>query len=240
MEQENKFSEELWNMTAEAVANAIERVWPWFFRDLEGYPGPLAIKVAVCKTGRDCGKTQVQSISWLPKPKVIDKGYPEFEVGGKQMTIDFGEKQPETAMQAAAAEPLLEGIEEKLKPLLRAAEDMGEPLFCPCQHEDTPPGARFDRWENGKCTSCSPIPESKMDECVAAMEKGGVVLLHFGPNELRLSMASAKKLQDFGYEVWERYSRSIERWRILGEDEWHTPTKPMTWADGRVPFQIFI
>lgn len=235
MEQE--LSELLLNAAMEAASHAIEREWPLVAEHVGHKPITLPLKVSVWITDRGTGKAHVAPFTWLYGDKIKTENFPEFEVGDKQMTIDFGEKKPATAMQAAAAKPLLEGIEDKLMPLLRAAEDMGRPLFVPCMHEDVPPGIRFDSWDNCKCSACSPLPESKMTECLAAMENGGIRLQKYGPSELRLSLASSRALTQFGYEVWEQCTRGEDRWRLLGTDDW--VERKMTFEDGRVPFNIF-
>ncbi len=235
MEQE--LSELLLNAAMEAASHAIEREWPLVAVHVGHKPITLPLKVSVWITDRGTGKAHVAPFTWLYGDKIKTENFPEFEVGDKQMTFDFGENEPATAMQAAAAKPLLEGIEEKLMPLLHAAEDMGRPLFVPCMHENVPPCSRYDRWENCKCTSCAPIPLVQQREYMQAMEDGGILLQPYVPSGLMLSLASSRALTQFGYEVWEQYTRGEDRWRLLGEEDW--VERKMTFEDGRVPFNIF-
>ena len=200
----------------DALGHAVERIWPSFYADLlnGGWENSLTIKLAVEKHNSSSGATKVQSIGWLPKPKVVDKDFPIFDVDGSQLTIEFDKPSGTVPPASADGEPspvpaaLVEGelppsIMYQLASWIDAAKLLGCPLYIPCMHEGVPcQDHRYDRIEGGKCTSCAPLPNGdEFDRTIAAMENDGLVVEPPNNGFLSMSATSVTKLREHHIDV---------------------------------------
>lgn len=224
----------------EAVGHALERVWPSFYADLlaGGWGNSLTIKLSVERHNSTSGTSKVLTVGWLPKPKVIDKDFPAFEVDGSQLTIDFDKPaEDEASNESSPSEGTLTGVYpecvmEKLRLWMDAATEMGVPLYLPCQHEGVPnKGNRFDRWEGGICSSCAPVPDGdEWKKTLFAMASDGIVCTK-DDGQLMLCHDSMLKISAYGYEVIEvKYdeSGSIQEWRPWPSSVWNESREGFT------------
>lgn len=250
----------------EAVGHALERVWPSFYADLlaGGWENTLTIKLSVEKYNSTSGSSTVLTVGWLPKPKVIDKDFPAFEVDGSQLTIDFDKPAEDEASNdetspvpadetcpvppASAVGEYPPDIMEKLHLWMEAASEMGLPLYMPCQHKGVPnKGNLFDRWEGNKCTSCAPLPTSKpeRDKTFNAMLEDGLVAFYV-EGLLMFSRVSIQKLTDYGFALVEQnfLDKKPSQWRIWGSTAWNDTQDgaPVTcdFRRGEIPFALKI
>ena len=229
----------------EALGHAVERVWPSFYADLlnGGWENALTIKLGVEKHNSSSGCAKVQSVGWLPKPKVVDKDFPEFDVDGSQLTIEF-DKPTRPAPSASAdgatcSVPAASAvgeyppdIMEKLHLWMEAAKELNCPLYIPCLHKGVPgKEKRYDRWEGGICSSCAPVPDGdEWKKTLFAMASDGIVCTK-DDGQLMLCHDSMLKISSYGYEVIEvKYneSGSIQEWRPWPSSVWNESREGFT------------